>query len=420
MTDTFENERSVLGCLTQYPEMHAHNVPELSDEFFSSSEHKTIYNAINRAYKKHKTHFDSTIVLSCLSELDSLSESIKQELWECCCSVVESTPFDEHLKILYDSAGRRFIKSELERINLEGDYTVSALKQLCDVSERAYTSGADVNAYKAFYDRYVENLTKTYKTVKTGHSKIDGVTGGLQKGTLCIVGARPSVGKTTFTLNIATNVAKQNQRVAFFSLEMTAKMVADRLCSRLCDINYNAFKKPLCDSDVAKIDAHLSSGIKENLTIIDDVFTVENICNYIVRNTPDLVVVDYAQIVRTAKKCDNIRVQIDYISSRLKETAKRTKCCVVLLSQLSRKATGPERPPSMSDLKESSSLEQDGDYIFLLHRPYTENKADYAPTDTTLIVEKNKFGSTGLIKLYFNGAFQEFSEITNEFRKDEE
>lgn len=412
MIDTYENERCVLGCLTQYPELHAYRIPQLSDEFFSDEEHKAIYNALHSTYQKHNTKYDSSIVVAQLSSTNDFSQSLKKELIECCNIVYESTPFDEHLKILYDTAQQRFIKSELERMHFEGDYTVQALKELTDVSERAYSSGIDRD-YKSDYDRYIENLGKVKPTINTGFSAIDRVTGGLQKGTLCIIGARPSVGKTTFSLNIASNVASRNKKVLFFSLEMTTKMVLDRLCSRLCNINYNDFKKPLPDSDIARIDTYLSSCIKENLKIIDDINAVENICNYIVRNSPDLVVIDYAQIIKTVKKCDSIRVQIDYISSELKQIAKRTKCCVVLLSQLSRKATGTDKPPAMSDLKESSGLEQDGDYIFLLHRPYTENKLDYAPTDTKLIVEKNKFGNTGIIDLYFDGSRQDFREISN-------
>lgn len=413
MIDTYENERSVLGCLIQYPHLHAYRIPQLSEEFFSDKEHKAIYNALHSAYKKHNTHFDSTLVLTELIQADKFTDTLKTELYACCSNVIESTPFDEHMKILYDTAQQRFIKAELERMHFEGGCTVQALKELTDVSERAYGVGIDRD-YRSDYCRYIENLGKIKPTLKTGFSKVDRVTGGLQKGTLCIIGARPSVGKTTFSLNIALNVAKSNKKVLFFSLEMTTKMVLDRLCSRLCDINYNDFKKPLQESDIAKIEQYLSSGnFKENLQVIDDVNTVENICNYIVKSSPDFVVIDYAQIVKTVKTCDNIRVQIDYISSELKQIAKRTKCCVVLISQLSRKTTGTERPPAMSDLKESSSLEQDGDYIFLLHRPYTENKVDYIPTDTKLIVEKNKFGSTGVIDLYFDGAFQKFTEITD-------
>lgn len=410
MIDTYANERCILGCLIQYPELYAYRIPQLSSEFFSDDAHQSIYNAIQCVYRKHNKRYDSSIVVSQLSSDNSFSDSIKLELMHCAETVYEHTPFDEHLKVLYDNAQQRFIKSELEQMLLEGDCTVQAIKELIDVSERAYSSGIERD-YQSDYDRYMENLSKIQPTIKTGFSKIDRVTGGLQKGTLCIVGARPSVGKTTLSLNIATNCAKNDKKVLFFSLEMTSKMVMDRLCSRLCDIDYGKFKKPLPDSDIAKIDTYLSSGIKENLKIIDDIFTVENISNYIVRYSPDLVVIDYAQIIKTIKKCDSIRVQIDYISSELKQIAKRTKCCIVLLSQLSRKSTGSERPPSMSDLKESSGLEQDGDYIFLLHRPYTENKQDYTPTDTKLIVEKNKFGSTGVINLYFDGSHQEFKEI---------
>lgn len=409
MSDTYNIERCVLGCLTQYPNKYAHTLTRLSDEFFKKSEHKAIYSTLLKAYKTHDVNFDSSIVIALLEGIAD-EYDVKQELVECCTMVFESTPFDEHMKILYSTAKERFIKSQLQRILLDGDCSTQALKDVISVCERAYEL-SDTRDLKNGYERYIENLGKIQPAVRTGFSKVDRVTGGLQEGTLCIVGARPSVGKTTYALNISSNVVRQGKKVIFFSLEMTSKMVLDRLSSRLCRIDYDKFKKPLSKSEIDLVNSRLSGEIKDHLIVIDDVNTVENICNYIVRYSPELVVIDYAQIVKTVKECDNIRVQIDYISSLLKQTAKRTKCCVLLLSQLSRKAVASDKPPSMSDLKESSGLEQDGDYIFLLHRPYTENKLDYTPTETKLIVEKNKFGSTGVIDLYFDGSHQEFREI---------
>jgi replicative DNA helicase len=127
---------------------------------------------------------------------------------------------------------------------------------------------------------------------------------------------------------------------------------------------------------------------------------------------PDVVVIDYVQIVRTMKGFtgDNKRLQIDYISAELKSIAKRTGCCVILLSQLKR--TEKVEQPTMADLKESGGLEQDGDYIFMLYRPYAQDKsAGYNPETTTLFIEKNKFGEVGRISLKFNGRYQRFTEV---------
>ena len=161
------------------------------------------------------------------------------------------------------------------------------------------------------------------------------------------------------------------------------------------------------------------TGLTENLRIIDNISTVEDICDYITREKLDLAVVDYVQIVETLKKEDTVRTKIDYISGRLKQAAKRSRCRVILLSQLKRPESGIVKPPTMNDLKESSGLEQDGDYIIMLYRPYVQDKSfteaggyKYKPYESAALLEKNKFGFIGECKLFFDGAHQDFREAT--------
>ena len=120
------------------------------------------------------------------------------------------------------------------------------------------------------------------------------------------------------------------------------------------------------------------------------------------------------QIITSLKHHENVRTKIDYISSELKRTAKKTNTCIILLSQLTR---NNKEAPTMSDLKESGGLEQDGDYIALLHRPYVLNKSDSSilPTMAQLLLDKNKFGRTGVIDLYFDGSIQRFTEYQNNY-----
>ena len=124
---------------------------------------------------------------------------------------------------------------------------------------------------------------------------------------------------------------------------------------------------------------------------------------------PSLAVVDFMQIISAVGKFENVRSRIDYISSLFKRTAKTTGCVIIVLSQLSRMG---KEAPTMSDLKESGGLEQDGDYIALLHRPYVLNKNENEciPEDTQLLLDKNKFGRTGKIDLWFDLKHQKFYE----------
>jgi replicative DNA helicase len=144
---------------------------------------------------------------------------------------------------------------------------------------------------------------------------------------------------------------------------------------------------------------------KRPLDLVDDVFTIEGIGDIIRQKRPDLVVVDFIQNVDTAQKFNNRRDKIDHVSRTLKRLAQRYKCHVMVLAQLAR----GDGVPTMASLKEAGGLEQDGDYIMLLHRPGVADKTK--PQEEALVLlDKNKYGRTGLYDLYFDGAHQRFTE----------
>ena len=285
------------------------------------------------------------------------------------------------------------------------------MSRIADFAAQAF-SVDEADNRKSIYSEYITQLNKPRDVMFTYFPKLDGTTKGLQRGTLSIIGARPSVGKTTFALNIASNLALHDKKVMFFTLEMTAKMIIDKLLSAECKIPYSCFNGKIGEKDRNVISNFLNNeAVQNNLEIIDNIGTVEAICSNITSENPDVVIIDYVQIVQTMKKFsgDSKRAQIDYISSELKSIAKRTHSCIILLSQLKR--SEKVKQPTMADLKESGGLEQDGDYILMLFRPYAQDKsAGYSPEETTLMIEKNKFGETGIINMNFNGRFQTFTE----------
>ena len=116
------------------------------------------------------------------------------------------------------------------------------------------------------------------------------------------------------------------------------------------------------------------------------------------------------QNITTNERFDNTRTRIDYISALLKRTAKQANCVMMILSQVTRMG---KDEPTMSDLKESGGLEQDGDYIMLLHRPYVNDKSntDISEETTQVLLDKNKFGSCGVDDMSFDGEYQRFSEV---------
>ena len=413
---TYESERAVLGCVTLFPELFGKYVPQLSMDLFTSDSHRDTYQAILSAYKKTSGHYDQALIISGLKDADS-----RVELISCCQGYAfRATNISAHLQALQEAAQQRFIREQIEYAMIDDSLTPSKLQEIHDVAVNGYAP--DTKDYGADYDRYLTSLSKPVDALYTRFSNLDRLVGGLRRGTLTIIGARPSVGKTTLALNIVQNIVSYGRTATFFSLEMTADMIFEKLAMRGCRIDSATLHHQPDENTRRRVSEYFeNSGAKSRLSVIDDMSAVENICGHILSKKPDVAVIDYAQIVQTLRREENTRVKIDYISAQLKQTAKRTGCRVILLSQLRRpdsSATKP-KPPTMADLKESSGLEQDGDYIFLLSRPYAQDKSYdsaqgryiYPPNEAKLLIEKNKFGSTGMIDLNFDGTHQDFTEV---------
>lgn len=189
-------------------------------------------------------------------------------------------------------------------------------------------------------------------------------------------------------------------------------MIYDRLIADRLEIEYSrVHKHKLNENEFEGVKKTLAS--YKNLTVIDDVYEVEKIVSYVYGNKPKFVIIDFVQIITSQKNFADNRQRIDYISQKLKKCAKETKCCFLVLSQITR--AGKERP-TMSDLKESGGLEQDSDYVILLHRPYVNDKQSgkSKPSETEVILDKNKFGNTGVLNYNFSGIFQRFEELQSE------
>lgn len=255
-------------------------------------------------------------------------------------------------------------------------------------------------------EKYLADYDKEVPLFQTGFPSLDEMLGGgFAAGTLATIGARPSVGKTTFSLNIAA--AHPDKKVLFISIEMTARMIYDRLIADKASVPYPATIK----HQMPKATAQAVLNGYPLLTLVDDVSSVEIIADRIYSEKPRLVIIDFMQIITSERRFVDNRQRIDYISQRLKQAAKAVGCCIITLSQLTR--AGKDKP-TMSDLKESGGLEQDSDYVLLLHRPYVQDKTsgEHQASETTVICDKNKFGSTGELPFDFDGNYQRFTEST--------
>lgn len=403
-----DSEQQILGGLLISDDLYKKYTPKLESSDFSSQDNQTIFKAIYAAWKKGKP-VDEGLVSS------DISADLRGIVIDCAEAFrSERANFIEHLKLVKAATPRRRIKRELDDISLSGDYDVERLRKTLDSLEISQPFGVTERNNQAF-EQFTKELNKPKFGFYTGFSGLDKALGGIRRGTLTVIGARPSTGKTTFAINMVRRQLRDNRKSLFFSLEMTADMILERYCAAVCLIDVWKFgANKLDDKEIGAVKGVIENVKRSGQLIIDqDTNSIENITAEIYSDKPDIVFIDYVQRIRSLKDFRSERERVNYITNELKTVAKRTNCSVVLLSQIAR--TGKDAP-KMSDLKESGALEEDGDYIMLLHRPYVLDKNDerYKPEDTFLILDKNKFGRTAAMKLYFNTEQQRFTERKNE------
>ncbi len=308
---------------------------------------------------------------------------------------------DDSIELFKALSSREKFKSELINATLDNDITPSKVREIAERAEQEQ----EHKKLKNTAEIYLNDYNKPLERIPTGFKNLDfQMNGGFIKGTLATIGARPSTGKTTFAINIASHNPDLN--ILFFSLEMSGRMIYDRLIADRANIDYKYTGLHQVQFETVKSVLNKY----QNLKIVDDVSSVENIVNIIYNCKPDLAIIDFVQIITSNDKFVDNRQRIDYISQVLKQTAKKINCCILTLSQLTR---GAAERPTMSALKESGGLEQDCDYVLLLHRQYVNDKSnkDLKPEDTTVILDKNKFGGTKELPYDFNGKYQRFTEV---------
>lgn len=256
--------------------------------------------------------------------------------------------------------------------------------------------------------------------VSTGFADMDEMTSGLQKGDLIIVAARPSMGKTTFSMNIAEYAAiKGDKPVLVFSMEMPAEQLTMRMISSLGRIDqHNLRTGKLTDEDWPRISSAVSM-LSEAQMYIDDTPALTPIelrarARRVARanNGIGLIVIDYLQLMRVAGKSENRTNEISEISRSLKALAKELEVPVVALSQLNRGLESrTDKRPVMSDLRESGAIEQDADVIAFIYRDevYHEDSPDKGSAE--IIIRKQRNGPIGDFRLTFLGQFTRFENF---------
>ena len=314
----------------------------------------------------------------------------------------------------------------------------SAERQIMDISERRNRSGfreiKDVlNETLSDIDR-LSQQSEDITGLPTGYREFDKMTAGLQPDNLIILAARPAVGKTAFALNIAQNVATSTDTsVAIFSLEMSAESLVNRMLCAEGSINANHLRTGQLDEGEWQ-NLIVAMGALSNTSIfIDDtpgikMAEIRAKCRRLAKEKGNLglVVIDYLQLIEGSNK-ESRQQEVSEISRQLKKLAKELSVPILALSQLSRGVEQrQDKRPVLSDIRESGSIEQDADIVAFLYRDdYYERGESKSEDDeddqdslnqdvgeVELIIEKNRAGARGTVKLLFIKSYNKFSNIS--------
>jgi replicative DNA helicase len=273
----------------------------------------------------------------------------------------------------------------------------------------------------------IETLQRSGKAitgVPSGFQDLDEMTSGFQASELIIVAARPSMGKTAFCLNVATQAAVDGFGVAVFSLEMSKEALVQRMLCAEARVDSQAVRRgALRDPDFTRLAR--AAGILQSCPVwIDDspaltLLEMRSKARRLkVENDVRLIIVDYLQLMRSPEYSENRVQEVSDISRSLKGLARELKIPVIALSQLSRASEqrGGERRPILSDLRDSGAIEQDADVVLFIHRPEMYQREDSEGNSNEgmaeVIVGKHRNGPTGLVNLYFHKQFTRFDNRT--------
>jgi len=379
---------------------------------FYSPAHSEIFKAITDLYASG-TPVDIVTLIGEIERRGALDAiGGREKIMELAAAFYTSANTSHHIHEIKRCAEVRRASFALsEMLKEPGVITASQIRQIAEDMEisGAATSYEDI-ANSEIYG-FVDRLRIPSPTISTGFKILDGITGGIRRKCVFTVGAYASTGKTAFALNVAAN---QKMHVLFISLEMSPEAIFQRIAATALKIDYGLVqKKKLTDAQFDAIEKHVND-LKGRFYCISDKYFVEQQMDIVANIRPSLVIVDFVQKVRTHRRLESRRTEIEYISGLYKQMASQYDCVVMLLSQLTRPENRAAKnfKPTMAYLKESGALEADGDYVAILHRPYVLSKDDsIKKEDGYILIDKNKYGETGQINLHFKGAYQQFYEV---------
>jgi replicative DNA helicase len=435
-----EAEQSVIGALLIDKEAITKVADLLASKDFYQPAHEKIYAVILDLYEKSKP-IDILTVESKLKESEQLKEvGGSGYLAELANRVPSSSHVEEYAKIVKEKKILRDLIRASAEIT-EGVFESGReIDELLDEVEQKIFRVSQTSVQKAFihlkdelrvaYER-IEKLHRgesVLRGVTSGFQELDHLLSGFQRSDLIIIGARPSLGKTSLALDIARNAAlRGSAAVGIFSLEMSREQVVDRLISADSQVPLWKIRtgRITDDSEFEAIQHSLGRLSAPNIFIDDtpspNIMQMRSMARRLQSDRKlDLLIVDYLQLITPRTKSDNMVHQVTEISRGLKSLARELNIPIIALSQLSRGIEQRDhRIPRLSDLRESGSIEQDADVVIFIYRKDKDKELEEVPTEeqnvAQIIIAKHRNGPLGTIQLKFDQEHTSFRPIEKRF-----
>lgn len=431
LPQSLEAEQSVIGAMIIDKSAIAKALEKLNEEDFYRDGHKVIFKAIREMFSKDMA-VDLVTLLEYLKSTDKLEKAGGVTyISEVSSSVITTANLEAYISIVEDkSTLRKLIRSATSII--EESYNKQdrvdevldlAQKKIFDLAEKQGSN--DYEPLSNVLERGFLEIERLFNNkgsitgVGSGIRDLDAKTSGFQKGDMVLIAARPSMGKTTFSLNIAENAAlREGKSVVIFSLEMSKEQLAYKLLCSEANVDMLKLRTGNLDDDDWERIARATGPLSKAKIYIDDtaglsVMEMRSKCRKIkMEHGIDMILIDYLQLMSGSSGSESRQQEVSEISRSIKALAKEMECPVIALSQLSR---APEQRadhrPMLSDLRESGSIEQDADVVMFLYRDEYYNKETEEKNIGECIIAKQRNGPVGTVKMAWIGAHSKFADL---------
>jgi replicative DNA helicase len=427
-----EMECALLGALLLDAERMSSIADILHAEDFYEPKHKDIFAAMVEMYEKRRPI--DIVTLSDQLKVKHQLEGIGGSAY--LARLANDMPGAAHLvtyaEIIASKATLRRLSQAATKISqLAITDQETSTDELLDIAEQTLF-GVSQRHLKSGFTHLTDVLSEAFERIDklheekgslrgipTGFSDLDKMLAGMQRGDLVIVAARPSMGKTSFVLNVGLQAAVNHKfSVGIFSLEMSKDQLVDRLLAAQANVDaWRLRTGQLRDEDFTKISNAMNQLSEAPIYIDDSAFmNVMEIRTKARRlqsdKGMDVLIIDHLQLMEGKSRSDNRVQEMSEISRSLKALAKELNIPVIAISQLSREVEKrPGRIPLLSDLRESGSIEQDADVVMFLYRDEYYDKDTDRPHITDLMIAKHRNGPTGKIELFFNADQMVFKSL---------